>query len=232
MCGRLNVTDDPAVRALCDAMDVHLGSEPQIFHRYLGAASQISVIRQQGERRLLQNAIWWLLQDQTPAGFKPSRYTSINTRYDSLSNPRKAGFEPYRKSRILIPVSGFGESEYQSGKLLHCHDIIASRGAMLLGGLAMDWQHSETGETLTSCSIITLPPHDKLKHIHSKSTPMMFPIKKGWVRAWLDPNNQDVRAFERLLTPVIHQDLLVQQIAKPSHYEDIIGDSMTITADD
>lgn len=236
MCGRLNVTDDPSVRALCEAMDIELGGshrkmEPQIFQRYLGAASKISIIRESGGKRIMQNATWWLLLEPTETGFKPSKYTSINTRYDSLNNPRKAGYRPFRQSRILIPVKGFGESQYKSGKLLHCHDMQAKNGAILLAGLCKDWQHSGTGEIVTSCSVITLPPHPKLHYIHSKSTAMMFPQDRGLISAWLDENNQDVEQFEPLLQPTIYQDLEVQQIAKPSKYEELIGEPFEISAD-
>ena len=231
MCGRLNITDDPSVRSLCEAMDIELGYEPQIFKRYLGAASKISIVRQKAGRRFMQNAIWWLLLEPTETGFKPSRYTSINTRYDSLNNIRKAGYRPYRQSRVLIPVKGFGESEYQSGKLLHCYDMQAKDGALLMAGLCRDWQHSGTGEVVTSCSVITLPPHPKLQNIHSKSTPMMFPQDKGWIDAWLDDSNQQVEQFEPLLQPTIYQDLVVQQIAKPSKYQDKLGDEFEIHSD-
>lgn len=232
MCGRLNVTDDPAVRALCDAMDIELNYEPQIFSRYLGAASKISLVRQSQGRRIMQNAIWWLLLEATEIGFKPSKYTSINTRYDSLNNPRKAGFRPFRQSRVVIPVKGFGESEYKSGKLLHCHDLQARDGAMLMGGLCKDWQHTMTGEVVTSCSVITLPPHPKLQHIHSKSTPMMLPFDKNLIDAWLDEQNQQVEQFTPLLNPTIYQDLQAQKIAKPSKYNEQIGEAFTISADD
>lgn len=219
-------------------MDIELGPEQfesegqQIFKRYLGAASKVSIIRELNHQRAMQNAIWWLLLEPTETGFKPSRYTSINTRYDSLNNPKKAGYRPFRQSRILVPVKGFGESEYQSGKLLHCHDMQATHGAMLMAGLCRDWHHSGTGEVVTSFSIITLPPHPKLKHIHSKSTPMMFPQDDALIARWLDTDNQQVEDFAPLLQPTIYQDLQVQQIAKPSKFEQQIGAGFEITADE
>lgn len=231
MCGRLNITDDPGVRALCDALDIEPGYEPQILQRYRGAASKISIVREKSGKRMMENAIWWLLLEPTDTGFKPSRYTSINTRYDSLNNPRKAGYRPFRQSRVLIPVKGFGESEYKSGKLLHCHDMQAKEGALLMAGLCKEWRHSGTGESVTSCSVITLPPHPKLQHIHAKSTPMMFPQDSGLIDAWLDEENQQVEQFEPLLQPTIYQDLVAQQIAKPSKYDEPVGEPFDIVKD-
>ncbi len=51
----------------------------------------------------------------------------------------------------------------------------AETGGLILGGLYREWMHQTTGEVKISCSVITLPPHDKLKlklkHIHSKAMP-------------------------------------------------------------
>jgi putative SOS response-associated peptidase YedK len=231
MCGRLNVVDDPGVRALCDSLDIELGWENQIFSRYTGAASQVSVVRQSEGVRKLENATWWLLLDITEDGFRPSKYTSINTRYDSLNNPRKAGYRPFRQGRIVIPVKGFGESEYQKGKLLHCHDMVAEEG-LLLGGLCKEWVHPDTGEVRLSCSVITLPPHEKLASIHSKSMPMILPNDRTLLDNWLDNEHTDTAQFTPLLRPFIPQNLQVQQIARPKQYEQVIGEPFVIPADE
>lgn len=230
MCGRLNVIDDPSVRALCETLDIDLGWESQIFSRYIGAANQVSIVRQIDGQRRLENAIWWLLLDKTESGFKPSKYTSINTRYDSLHNPRKAGYRPFRENRIIIPVKGFGESEYQKGKMLHCHDIQSDMG-LLMGGLCKEWVHPTTGEFKLSCSIITLPPHQKLSAIHSKSMPLILPNNETIIANWLDNTQSDVGQFSPLLQPYIPQDLQIQQIAKPKQYEQTIGAPFVIPSD-
>ncbi len=231
MCGRLNVTDDPALRGLCETLGIELWPQQQVFGRYISAAKPVSIVRQQQGKREMLNATWWLLLDKTDAGFKPSKYTSINTRYDSLHNPRKAGYKPYREGRIVIPVTGFGESEYRSGKLLHCHDLTAADGAMLLAGLSKEWRHPQTGETRMSCSVITLPPHPKLQHIHSKSTPMMLPAVPAIVDRWLDCSTPEVADLAPLLNPSIPYDLQAQQIAKPSQYQQTIGDAFILQKD-
>ena len=187
MCGRLNVTDDPAVRALCDVLDINLWSEPQIFNRYIGAAHKVSFVRQTDRGRSLNNAIWWLLLEPTETGFKPSKYTSFNTRYDKLNVPRSAGYIPFKQSRCIIPAKGFGESEFKNKKRIHCHDIEAADGAIAFGGLYKEWINRNTGETTFSCSVITLPPNPKMADIHSKSIPLMLPQDPDTINAWLDP---------------------------------------------
>lgn len=231
MCGRLNVTDDPAVRALCDVLDINLWSEPQIFNRYIGAAHKVSFVRQTDQGRSLNNAIWWLLLEPTETGFKPSKYTSFNTRYDKLNVPRSAGYIPFRQSRCIIPAKGFGESEFRNKKRIHCHDIEAADGAIAFGGLYKEWINRNTGETTFSCSVITLPPNPKMADIHSKSIPLILPQDTETINAWLDPHNTNTEQFADLLQPVLRQDLKVQQIEKPTAYENTIGEPFIIEKD-
>jgi putative SOS response-associated peptidase YedK len=176
MCGRLNVIDDPGVQALCRELQIQLFSAPLCFSRFIRATNTVSIVRQvQGIRRM-DNAIWWLLLEPSATGFKPSRYTSFNTRYDKLNVKGSAGYQAYRHSRCVIPATDFGETEYLNGKPLHYHDMVAKDGALLFGGLCREWLNKDTGETALSCSIITLAPHPKLSAIHSKASPLMLPL--------------------------------------------------------
>lgn len=218
MFGRLNVIDDPGVIELCEGLQIQLFPERQIFSRFIRATNQVSIVRQKDGIRRMDNAIWWLLLEPTETGFKPSGYTSFNTRYDKLNTKGSAGYQTYRHSRCVIPVKGFDETEYINGKPLHYHDMVAKDGAMLLGGLCREWLNRDTGETAISCSVITLPPHPKLIAIHSKASPMILPLDKQLIGDWLDDSITEPSAFAPLLQPRIPCDLLAQQVDKPSTY--------------
>jgi len=231
MCGRLNVIDDYGVRQLCEQLRIPLGIEPALQKRFTRATDKVAIITQRQGQNIIRPAIWWLLLETTENGFKPSKYTSFNTRYDKLNVPRSAGFKPYRQSRCIVPAKGFGESEFKNRKPLHYHDFEAVKGqAIAFGGLYREWVHTLTGELVTSCSIITLPPHDKLAPYHSKSMPLILPQDTTLLEAWLDPAFNDVGQFEYLLTPYLPQDLKVQQIDKPSLYNPI-GEAKIINGD-
>lgn len=231
MCGRLNVIDDPAVRALCDMLNINIWQQPPLFNRYIGAASPVSIIRETAQGRTLDDAIWWLLLEPTEAGFKPSKYTSFNTRYDKLNVPRSAGFTPFRTSRCIIPAKGFGESEFKNKRRVSCHDMEAIDEAIAFGGLYKEWLNKRTGETTFSCSVITLPPNPRLANIHSKSIPLMLPQTEEVLNAWLDPALQDPSLFTDLLEPTLRHTLKVQQIAKPSAFNQPLGDAFIIPSD-
>ncbi|MDX1538306.1 SOS response-associated peptidase family protein [Arsukibacterium sp.] len=221
MCGRLNVIDDPGVIELCEGLQISLFADQPIFSRFIRATQPVSIVRQQQGVRRMDTATWWLLLDKTDTGFKPSKYTSFNTRCDKLNVKNSAGYLAFRHSRCVIPVKGFGESEYVNGKPLHYHDMVAKHGGLLMGGLCREWFNSETGESALSCSVITLPPHPKLKNIHSKSMPMILPPQSDLVNAWLNENITSPTMFDDLLKPRIPVNLIAQQIDKPGIHQSV-----------
>ena len=231
MCGRLNVIDDYGVRQLCEQLRIPLGIPTTLQRRFTRATDPVAIIRERDGQRQLQAATWWLLLEPTETGFKPSKYTSFNTRYDKLNVPRSASFVPFRQTRCVIPAKGFGESEFVNKKPLHYHDFEALDGeAIAFGGLYRDWVHRDTGEVATSCSIITLPPHPKLTPYHAKSMPLILPQDPALLDAWLNPNYHNTEAFEFLLRPHLPQGLRVQQIDKPSSFNPV-ADAQRINAD-
>jgi putative SOS response-associated peptidase YedK len=238
VCGRLNVIDDPAVRELCEALGINLypqnniGVQPELlFNRFTRVANQVSIIREVSGQRRIDNAIWWLLLEPTETSFKASKWTSFNTRYDKLNVPGSAGYQAFRYSRCIVPVKGFGETQGKGAKAVYT-DFTAEFGAIALGGLCREWQHNHTKERVLSCSIITLPAHQSIQSYHSKSSPLMLRQDDDTMQMWLDPSITDVEVFNNLLQPHLPQNLLAQQIDKPSNYipvngvERIIADAM------
>ncbi|QHJ10574.1 hypothetical protein FX988_00788 [Paraglaciecola mesophila] len=224
MCGRLNVTDDEFVQGLCISLGIDLRIQPIIPNRFVRAASPIQIIREVKGQRVLQKATWWLLLQSSETGYKPSKYTSFNTRYDKLNEPRSAGYTPFRTARCIIPARGFGETEYlhqgSTKSPKHYHDLIAAQGAIPFAGLYKEYIDKQSGEITLGCSIITLPPHPKLAHIHSKSSPLMLP-HDTMLDTWLDSSYQQIDEFTQLMQPALRQDLIATQINKPSQYQPI-----------
>lgn len=174
MCGRLNVIDSPEVIDLCGQLGINFKDGKLRTGRFISAASTVSIVMKKEQKSELRDAIWWLLLEQTDIGFKPSQYTSFNTRYDKLDVSSSAGYYSYRHQRCIIPAKGFGETEQVNGKPIY-HDFSAPAG-IALGGLYREWIHSITGEVVYSCSVITLPPHPKLMPYHTKASPLLLPI--------------------------------------------------------
>ncbi len=235
MCGRLNVTDDPTLISICIALGIDVGcasayDQPALdgmLHkgRFIRATNTISIVIEQAGQRRLQHAIWWLLLEQTPTGFKPGPYTSFNSRYDKIKVKGSAGYLPYRQQRCIIPATGFGETEVIDGKR-HYTDFIADE-AIAFGGLYRSWLDTQTGELIYNCSIITLPPHPKLMPYHSKAMPLMLPAER--FDAWLS-SSADVKQFDDLLLPTLRVGLTAIPIDKPATYHQI-GELQRILSD-
>jgi putative SOS response-associated peptidase YedK len=221
MCGRFNASFDSGVKKLYTSLKIHKVIDRPINNRFVKASDTVSIVRNIGKQRRVENAIWWLLLDQTESAFKPSKYTSFNTRFDKLTTPGSAGYQAFKSSRCVIAVKGFGETEFVNKKPQHYYDMQAQTGGLLLGGLCREWQHKRTGEVKVSCSVITLPPHPKLQHIHSKAMPLILPQETSIVDTWLDAECYDTSKLTPLLTPNIPQALIAQQIEKPSSFKAI-----------
>lgn len=237
MCGRINVTDSAGVRALCEQLDIQLWPEEGMrFSRFTGATDRVSVVfNADDDKRQMVNAIWWLLLEKaSPEGaFKPSRYTSFNTRYDKLNKRGSAGYQAYRSQRCIIPASGFGETILIDGKKYYHDMMVPEDDALVLGGLYRTWHYTtDSGQSLTeySCSVVTLPPHDKFQHMHKKASPLMLSASDGSMQDWLNPM-MTPDTLNYLLTPKIRQPLNAVPIDKPSTYQPI-GESNIISADD
>jgi putative SOS response-associated peptidase YedK len=237
MCGRLNVIDDPDVIALCETLGINLSADNSQFdeqqtllvNRFTLAASKISIIREVSGTRRLDQALWWLLLEQIIDGFKASKWTSFNTRYDKLNTPQSAGYQAFRQSRCIIPVKGFGETQGKGSTAVFT-DFYSATGAIALGGLCREWFHPQTGEITLSCSVITLPPHPSIQQYHSKSTPLMLAQNDGTMAMWLDSSLTNVELFNDLLVPRIPHALIAQRIDKPSMYQPV-AEPVIIAAD-
>jgi len=84
--------------------------------------------------------------------------------------------------------------------------------ALVFGGLYKSWIDKVTGEEVFSASIITLPGHPALEHIHRRSTPLWLP--KEAFDAWLAPEVTDPKALEHLLQPVLRAPLRATPVDK------------------
>jgi putative SOS response-associated peptidase YedK len=217
MCGYIgNVTDSPLLAALLSALDMPALLPQLRMNPGAGPAALIDIVLG-GPQPQVRQALWWLLLEAANGQWRPSRYTSFNTRWDKLDQPRSAGYWPYRKSRCLVPASYFIEGIGQRDQRAY-HRIEPQREAFAFGGLYRTWIHRASGAMTYSCSIITLPAHPSAvwRRIHPQSTPLMLPADRRIVQRWLDPGFERVEAFAEFLIPRFRQPLRALPIARPS----------------
>ncbi|WP_026972093.1 SOS response-associated peptidase family protein [Aliagarivorans marinus] len=213
MCGRLNVVDDSAVKDLCEFLQIPLFPPlPKVSVNPL-PCDPLLILRQDAQMECL-SAQWWLLQEPDLFGFRPSKFTSFNSRYDKLLQLGSASYQAFRTNRCIIPVHGFGESNAsEQGKRFF--NLYPSDGRpLLLGGLYRRWQHPQTRERVYSCSVITLPPHPELASCHEKSMPLLLEWNKQQLEHWLKPEPLSQQLTELFLRPRIPQGLRVEEVSQ------------------
>ena len=221
MCGRFNLIQSPAVIRLMQSLGI--GIQGVRFNPDCAPCNSISIIVGTPQAPVLRDAIWHLYLQPTATGFKPhTRYWSINTNWQQL--PKKSQF---RTSRCLIPASSFIES--QDGK--RPHQLSFADEAFCFGGLYKTWTQAESGETLMSASIITLPGHPKLESIHRHSMPLIFNHDQvDAMQQWLDPDLINTEQLQPFLISQLRLPLTAVPVNKSST-KNAIGEPWIIESD-
>jgi putative SOS response-associated peptidase YedK len=113
-------------------------------------------------------------------------YKTINAKAETIAE-KPAFRSSFKSKRCLIPCDGFYEwKNTPSGKIpyyifLKNHDLFA------FAGLYDDWK-DETGKSIRTFSIITVPPNQAMKNIHNR---MPAILKINNEREWLSDFKQD-----------------------------------------
>ena len=146
----------------------------------------------------LEIASWGLIASwsKTKAEALKSQSAAINARSETVHE--KPTFKnAFRRSRCLVPASGYYEWATELGKYKPRQPVYISRddGKMLaFAGIHDQWV-SPQGEIRDSVAIITREAVGDLATVHSRM-PMFLP-KDRW-GAWMDPALQDVNKVRLL----------------------------------
>lgn len=202
MCGRFTLTNpDPALLAstfnLTAAVDAPLeGLTP----RYNIAPTQTvaAVVRDAGTSGPLFNRLtrfkWGLIPSWAKDASGASRL--INARAETVAE--KPNFRTaLSRRRCLIVADGFYEWQGQpDGTKIPMYVRMADDSLFGLAGLWETWTDRASGETIPTCTIITLDPNVLMAPIHDR---MPAIIPREAYEQWLDPQQTDGRQVTRLL---------------------------------
>ncbi len=153
-----------------------------------------------------RSATWWLAMDRKGDHWEPNqKLASFNSRIDKVTGTgRSIHTMPPRSFRVVVPATGFVEWHDRRP-----HLFVRSDGrAIRLGGMAKAYEIDDGYQY--AVSIVTLPGHEKTRHIHQKSVPLM--LSEDLMPAWLDrslPHSD----FRHLQNPLIPHDLQIQPVA-------------------
>jgi putative SOS response-associated peptidase YedK len=120
------------------------------------------------KQKHLRSASWGLIPSwtKTKDDAKKAANYNLNARAETIFD--KASFRiPARYKRCIIYLDSFFEYYHFKNKTYPFRVLLKNDVPMYMAGLYDEWINKETGELITSCTIITTTPNHLLSKIHN-----------------------------------------------------------------
>ncbi len=181
MCGRYELHTHPAALALA----LGLKFTPEIAPRYnIAPTQQVPVVRVCEAERRLSQVRWGLVPFWAKDVSIGSRM--INARAESVAT-RPGYRDAYRKTRCLIPASGFYEwAKLTDGKKQPVRVYMADEGPFAFAGLWSRWGPRDA--EVETCAIITTEANELCARVHDRMPVILAPND---YERWLDTSDAD-----------------------------------------
>lgn len=157
-----------------------------------------------GETKLMQWGLIpaWARDQQKAAEIRKGTY---NARAESLHE--KASFrEPLLKGRCLILAHGFFEWQHVKGAKIPWYIKLKNDAPFAFAGLYDRWRDPESGEIISSCSIITTRANPLMEQIHNTKKRMPVILTPGSEKEWIS-GDISLHKARQLLLPVDESEL-------------------------
>jgi putative SOS response-associated peptidase YedK len=113
------------------------------------------------------------------------RFKTFNARAESIGV--KSSFSSsFRSKRCIIPVKGFFEWQHLGKKKIPWYIYHSENEIISLAGLYDEWIESNTGELLSTFSIITTDANELMSEIHNTARRMPVILDKSGEFKWID----------------------------------------------
>lgn len=176
MCGRFNIIDDAATRALLESLNLRVRLPQKIN---IAPTEAVPVIIREGDAHHVHEMRWWLTPSWAPE--VSNQYAMFNARSENLESSR-AFRGPYKHHRGIIPASSFIEWRKTQQGAKQPYLIEPEEGCFAFAGLWDVWQ--KQGNYLESCTIVTTEAVAGLRWLHHR---MPLLLMSEDIPVWLDP---------------------------------------------
>lgn len=136
---------------------------------------------------------------------------TLNAKIETVEE--KPSFRNNYNRRCLVLVKGFYEWKWldDKGKEKHKHFLtLPNSGLISLGGIYGNWTDKETGQELTTFSIVTTQANELMSEIHNTKHRMPVVLTKAMEKEWL--TDRDIKDFA---FPNHEADLLAVNLDEP-----------------
>lgn len=137
---------------------------------------------------------------------------TLNARVETIAE--KPAYRNNYQKRCLVLVKGFYEWKWMDGKgkVKQKHYLsLPDTNLIALGGIYGNWTDKETGEELTTFSIVTTSANELMTEIHNTKHRMPIVLTKALEKDWLTD-----RAIQDFAFPNHEADLVALNLDEPS----------------
>lgn len=205
MCGRYNITDNPAVHILLKELGIEIGPLPT---RYNIAPTEPALTIIGGENPGIQDMRWWFTPSWSDG--PSTKFSMFNARSETIKTSRafKGAFK-YRRG--IVPASSFIEWQTTFHKDTAANKqpfVITNEESCLF--LAAIWE--VWNDELYSCAIVTTEASKTFSKLH-KRQPVILSQQEAidWIQA--DSKNEEA-LLQHLMQPKELDDFLCAPVEK------------------
>jgi putative SOS response-associated peptidase YedK len=113
------------------------------------------------------------------------RLKTFNARSESIDT--KPSFSSsFKSKRCIIPVRGFYEWQHIGNEKIPWYIYGADNQIFTIAGLYSEWAHPDSGEIISTFSIITTYANDMMAEIHNSKKRMPAIIDRSEEKKWID----------------------------------------------
>lgn len=175
--------------------------------------SKIPVLTTEDQENI-QTFNWGLIpkwcKDEAQA--KEIRTKTLNAKCETIFE--KPSFRASIKDkRCLVFVKGFYEWRDYNNKKYPYYIHLKKQEVFTLGGIYESWVNKNTGEIITTTSIITTAANPLMAKIHNLKMRMPLILPKNAMHQWLNPLT-DKKAIENLMQPFDENKMSAHSISK------------------
>ncbi len=142
---------------------------------------------------------WGLIPSwvKTPGEADEIRFRTFNARSETIGTKPSFSYS-FKSKRCIIPVKGFFEWQHVGSRKIPWYIYSQENDIFSIAGLYSEWRHTETGEAITTFSIITTEANTLMAEVHNskKRMPAILPVKDEM--KWIDLSLQADEAAEIL----------------------------------
>ncbi|MBB6732682.1 SOS response-associated peptidase [Cohnella zeiphila] len=207
MCGRYTITI--SLDELMTLYEIGESSVSPMLPRYNIAPTQlVPAIINDGQRNKLGELRWGLIPSWSKDG--KGGFKMINARAETIGE--KPAFKSLlSRKRCIIPADGFYEWK-KSGSDKQPYRIVPRDGGLFsFAGLYDTWVNPDSGDRLSTCTIITTKPNELMEDIHDR---MPVILTRDNTDVWLDKGNQDKDLLLSLLRPYEAEKMRAYKVDK------------------